>query len=466
MLPTGPPGYGESPYSAQSAFAGSPLLISPDRLVAKGWLDGAATRPPSALRTDRVEYPPMAAHRMRLLAESFDRWRSRGRDPHFFSFCDRKATWLDDFALFRALKDAHGGAPWARWDAKVRKRDSAALSAARTELAGAIEFEKFVQYVFDQQWAELRAYAAERGVALIGDIPIFVAHDSAEVWNDPGSFYLDAEGEPTFVAGVPPDYFSSVGQRWGNPLYRWKRMKRDGYRWWADRLRTMLERFDAIRIDHFVGFHRYWRIPASEPTAVRGRWMKGPGSGFFVAMKETLGRLPLVAEDLGAVTPAVFALRDEFKIPGIKILQFAFGSDPHAYTFLPHNYPRRAIAYTGTHDNDTTVGWFHDRGGGSSTRNAAQAEAERQAARQYLGTNGDEIHWDMIRAAWASVARVAIAPVQDVLGLGSEARMNRPGTASGNWAWRMDEGSLQPIHAERLSAMTKAYGRTKSKGEA
>jgi len=467
MLPVGPPGYGESPYSAQSAFAGNPMLVDVEALAGRGLLDASELAPRTELSAHgagRIDFVPMEQHRTRLLRLAFERWRSGGdeRDAGAFrAFAERSAGWLDDFALFRALKREHGGVQWTEWRPELRRRDAAALDEARARCAGEVAFERFVQYVFDAQWRELRAYAAARGVALIGDIPIFVAHDSADVWAHPGSFDLDAGGEPVAVAGVPPDYFSASGQRWGNPLYRWKRMRRSRYRWWADRLRTMLDRFDAIRVDHFIGFQRYWRIPATEPTAVRGRWMKGPGKDFFAAMESTLGTLPIIAEDLGAVTPAVFALRDRFGFPGIKILQFAFGKDPYAYTFLPYNHGRRAVVFTGTHDNDTTVGWFTDQGGGWSTRTPGETDAERAAALGYLGTSGDEIHWDMIRLALASVANTAVVPVQDVLGLGSEARMNRPGSATGNWVWRLSPGALGGVHAERLALMTTTYGRAR-----
>jgi 4-alpha-glucanotransferase len=276
-------------------------------------------------------------------------------------------------------------------------------------------------------------------------------------------FFLDDAGEPTVIAGCPPDYFSCTGQRWGNPLYRWRRLARTGHAWWVERFRTLLSRFDALRIDHFIGFARYWRIPAASPTAVEGRWMKGPGTDFFRTVKAALGGdLPLIAEDLGAVTPAVFALRDRFRLPGIKILQFAFGNDPFASTFMPHNFSQRAVVYTGTHDNDTTVGWFTDQGGGLGTRTFEQTQREREATLRYLGRTqpGEHgIHWDMIRLALSSVANVAILPLQDILGLGTEARMNRPGTETGNWAWRFERGALQAEHTARLGEMTRTYGR-------
>ncbi len=463
MLPVGPPGYGESPYSAESAFAGSPLLISLDALVDDGWLASSAIVPATALSPDRIDYAPMQAHRLTQLRSAFRSFEAsaaaRGPMDPFRRFCEANAAWLDDFALFRALKRAHGGVQWTRWEPAVKLREPSALSSARRELAPAIAFEKFAQYVFDRQWSRLRAYAAERGVGLIGDMPIFVAHDSADVWQNPSAFALDGEGEPAFVAGVPPDYFSATGQRWGNPLYRWRRMKKSGYAWWIARFRMALQRFDAIRLDHFIGFQRYWRIPADEPTAVGGRWMKGPGAAFFDIVRSALGDLPLIAEDLGEVTPAVYALRDRYRWPGIKVLQFAFGSDPSAPSFLPHNYPRRAVVFTGTHDNDTTVGWFRDPGGEGSSRTALQTEEERRTALRYFGTTGQEIHWDMIRTALASVARLAIFPLQDVLGLGSSARMNRPGQGCGNWTWRFADGALGRDLAQCLGQLTQTYGR-------
>ena len=459
MLPVGPPGYGDSPYSAQSSFAGSPLLVSLEGLADDGLLDPARVAPSAPPASGRIDFPAMQAHRTKHLRAAFEAFGAREESPAYRAFVDRSASWLDDFALFRALKQAHGGVQWTRWSPGVRRRDPEALAQARRELANEIAFEKFVQFVFDRQWRDLRGYAASRGIALIGDVPIFAAHDSADVWQNPDAFFLGDDGEPTVVSGCPPDYFSRTGQRWGNPLYRWKRLKSAGYGWWIDRLRVTLSRFDVVRIDHFIGFQRYWEIPAASPTAEGGRWMKGPRADFFSVVEKALGHLPLIAEDLGAVTPAVFALRDRFRLPGVKILQFAFGDDPHADTFLPHNYRRRAVVYTGTHDNDTTVGWFHDRGGGWSTRTPEQCDRERRAALAYLGSDGKEIHWDMIRAAFASVARLAMVPVQDLLGLGTEARMNRPGTTGDSWAWRFESGAITPSHEERLATLTRLYER-------
>jgi 4-alpha-glucanotransferase len=459
MLPVGPPGYRDSPYAAESAFAGNPLFVSLEDLAADGLLDREEVSRGGPVRTDRVDYDATRVHRLRLLSLAFDRWRTSGNDAAYDRFVAWSAPWLEDFALFRALKRAHGGVQWTRWAPALKTRERGALEAARRAHAREIELEKFIQYRFFTQWAALRGYANKRGVGLIGDLPIMMAHDSADIWQRPDLFFLDDEGEPTAVAGVPPDYFSSTGQRWGNPLYRWKRMRKDGYAWWTDRLRMMMHRFDAIRIDHFIGFQRYWRIPADLPTAIGGRWMRGPRAPFFTAMKKALGDLPLIAEDLGAATPAVFALRDRFRFPGIKVLQFAFGNDVHADSFLPHNYPRRAVVYTGTHDNDTVVGWFQDQGGAASTRTPAETEAEREHALRYLGSTGKDIHWDMIRAAYASVASLAVIPMQDVLGLGSEARMNQPATEIGNWTWRVPEGAWTPALADRLSLFARTYGR-------
>ena len=464
MLPIAPPGYGESPYSAQSAFAGSPWLVSPDLLADEGLIDSATIADHPEFTEDRVIFEPMAAHRERLLRLAYARFVTQQvNESALAEFRKREAAWLEDFTLFRALKRKHGGVAWTSWGPELRGRDPNALAKARIDLAADIAFEAFVQYVFDRQWRALRGYARARGVALVGDIPIFVAHDSADVWQNQSAFFLEENGEPTFVAGVPPDYFSVTGQRWGNPLYRWKRLKKSGFAWWIARIRATLERFDALRIDHFIGFQRYWRVPGADATAENGRWMKGPGADFFQAVQDQLGALPMIAEDLGAVTPAVLALRDRFGLPGIKILQFAFGTDPNADAFLPHNYPRNAVVYTGTHDNDTAVGWFGDHGDEHGARTPEQTERERQSLLRYLGSGPDEIHWRMIRSAMASIANLSIFPVQDVLGLGSEARMNRPGEGTGNWSWRLRKGQLTSEQAERLASLTTTYERTRTR---
>lgn len=458
MLPVGPVGFGNSPYSAQSAFAGSPLLISLEGLVDDGLLELSAVR--GRLPGRRVDYAATSAfreQRLRAAYRTFVRRPGRYR-RRFQAFCERHARWLEDLVLFRALKAAHHQRAWLEWPPALAQRDRRALSQGRRELADELSFHRFEQWLFDLQWRRFREACASRGVGLIGDVPIFVAHDSADVWAHRELFQLDDEGRPTVIAGVPPDYFSASGQRWGNPLYRWDVLKRRGYGWWVDRLAHTLERFDAVRLDHFIGFQRYWEIPASEPNAVRGRWRPGPGADFFTKVRDTLGSLPLIAEDLGAVTTEVKALRDQFAFPGLRILQFAFGNDPSAPDFLPYNYPRRTVAYTGTHDNDTAVGWFNDPGD-QGTRSRAQIAKERKYALTYVGGDGSQIHWDLLRTIQLSVANLAIAPVQDLLGLGSDARLNRPGTAEGNWEWRLAGRSLPAALARRLAELTGCAGR-------
>ena len=453
MLPVGPTGYANSPYSAQSAFAGNPALVAVDRMIDDGLLTAAdrGKRQGDALRA------------------AFAAFRHGGGDRDFKAFTTEAAPWLDDFALYRAIKRAHGETQWTLWPAPLRDRNARALAGARETFADEIAFVHFVQWRFARDWRALREYAHARGIGLIGDIPIFMAHDSADVWKKRDLYHLDRSGEAALIAGVPPDYFSETGQRWGNPLYRWDRMRQTGYAWWIQRFRATLAAFDAVRLDHFIGFVRYWAIPGHEPTAVNGRWRRGPGAHFFKTVRRALreDRLPLIAEDLGVVTPEVTALRDDFGLPGIKILQFAFGTDPNAPDFLPHNYPRNAVVYTGTHDNDTTAGWFHDPGSG--TRSAEQTEKERRVALTYLGHDataptevaGRDIHWQMIRTILMSVANVAIVPAQDLLGLGSEARMNRPGTDQGNWAFRLAAGALTPALAARLRTLCATYDRVR-----
>jgi len=460
MLPVGPTGYANSPYSAQSAFAGNPALVSIDRLIEDGLLAGGdrGRRHEEALRA------------------AFAAFRHAGGDRDFDAFATEARRWLDEFALYRAIKRAHGESQWTLWPPPLRDRNGRALAEARKTFADEIGFVRFVQWRFARDWRALREHAHGRGIGLIGDIPIFMAHDSADVWLKRDLYHLDREGEAALIAGVPPDYFSETGQRWGNPLYRWERMRKTGYAWWIDRFRATLAGFDAVRLDHFIGFVRYWAIPGGEPTAVNGKWRRGPGAHFFKAVRRGLreDRLPLIAEDLGVVTPEVRALRDAFGLPGIKVLQFAFGTDPNAPDFLPHNYPRNAVVYTGTHDNDTTVGWFHDPGSG--TRSPEQTEKERRRTLAYLGQEpsaapspsspqngaGRDIHWQMIRMILMSVANVAIVPAQDLLGLGSESRMNRPGTDRGNWAFRLAPGALTPAIADRLRGLSETYDRTRA----
>lgn len=460
VLPLGPTGYGDSPYQCFSAFAGNPLLIGPDLLLEDGLLaaDDLADLPD--FPADRVDYGPVIEYKDRLWARAFAAFR-RGDAARaelrqsFEAFCTAHAAWLDDFALFMALKEAHGGAVWNTWEGALARREPTALARARKTLADSVAAHRFRQFLFFRQWRPLKAYANERGIRIIGDIPIFVAYDSAEVWARPELFHLDEEGRPTVVAGVPPDYFSATGQLWGNPLYRWEALKASGYQWWIERIRATLGMVDIIRLDHFRGFEAYWEIPAGNPTAEIGRWVKGPGADFFQAVQRALhgataanrARLPLIAEDLGVVTPEVVALREQFNLPGMKVLQFAFAADA-ADPFLPHNYPRNCVVYSGTHDNDTTRGWYQ-----------TASEHERDFCRRYRGRDGGDVAWDFIRLAWASVADMAVAPLQDVLSLGSEARMNLPGRASGNWGWRFHADQLHEAVRDRLAELTRLYGR-------
>lgn len=451
ILPLGPTGYGDSPYQCFSAFAGNPLLISPELLVEEGLLDKEALEQVPAFPQERVDYGAVERWKNTILRQASARFflqRPSLLFGEFEAWCRQEAGWLEDYALFMALKEAHNGAPWTAWAPELAQRRPAALQRARQDLEGAVRVHRFIQFTFFRQWKALRQYAKARGVRIIGDIPIFVAHNSADVWAHPELFFLDEAGQPTVVAGVPPDYFSPTGQRWGNPLYRWDRMAEDGYAWWVQRVRKALELVDMVRIDHFRGFEAYWEVPAAEETAIHGRWVPGPGMAFFEALQAHLGTLPVIAEDLGLITPAVEQMRDACGFPGMKILQFAFGSGPDN-PYLPHNYTTpRCVVYTGTHDNDTTAGWF-----------SQIPPAERAYVCRYLHSDGREIHWDMIRLAMLSIAEMAVVPVQDVLGLGSEARMNLPGRPHGNWAWRCPAGALTDEIAGRLRQLAQDYGR-------
>jgi 4-alpha-glucanotransferase len=461
MLPVGPPGAGDSPYSSPSSFAGSRLFVSLAVLAGEGLLEAADLDAPAALGAGRADFAAARAFRSERLRRAFARFEAQGTasGPEFTEFTARNADWLEDWALFAAIKDDCAGRPWWEWPAELRSRQGDALRAARLRLSTEMRFQRFLQFEFDRQWRALRAHCQAQGVRLMGDIPIFVARDSADLWAHQELFHLDASGRPTVVAGVPPDYFSATGQLWGNPLYRWGVMRERGYDWWIARLSHTFERFDAVRLDHFIGFARYWEVPGGHTTAERGRWRKAPGVDFFKTVFERLGPLELVAEDLGSLTPEVEALRDRFTLPGMKVLQFCFGPDPGAEPLRPHNFERRLVVYTGTHDNDTTRGWFEELVAGGEAR-----LAERDVVQRYLATDGQDIAWQMLRTAWMSVARLAIAPVQDVLGLGSEHRMNRPGTAQGNWGFRLAPRVLDGGVAERLRELTGTYGRLAARG--
>jgi 4-alpha-glucanotransferase len=439
-LPLGPTHEEGSPYHSLSAHAGSRRLIDPEQLVTAGWLDGM-TEP------DPGQDPE--AYRLGLVAAAYEGFRERGGEGGygpFEAFCREHAHWLEDYALFMAVR-AEQGVPWWQWPQPLRDRDPAALEQARQRLAGTIDHHRFAQWVFFGQWHRLKAHANERGVLLFGDIPIFVAHDSAEVWAHRECFALDETGQPEAVAGVPPDYFSETGQYWGNPLFRWDRLAAEGYRWWIDRIRTQRELFDWVRLDHFRGFQAFWEIPY-EAEATEGRWVEGPGADFFEAVAEALGELPLVAEDLGVITPEVTALRQRFALPGMKVLQFAFDGDG-ANPFLPHNHARDFIAYTGTHDNNTALGWWLDE----------LDEGARERVRDYLGRPGEAMPWPLIRAALGSVARCAILPMQDCLGLDGAHRMNQPATIEGNWQWRFEWSWLADGLAGHLRHLNALYGR-------
>ncbi len=463
VLPLGPTGYGDSPYQCFSAFAGNPLLVSPERLVAERWLSPSDLEGAPSFPERHVDFEAVSRFRRPLLERAFEGFEARATASdrkRLQAFCRVQRTWLEDFALFAALKDAHGGSPWTKWDRDLARRRPAALARVRKELARQVERQRFVQHQFFTQWAELRRHCHERSVRIMGDLPIFVAHDSADVWANPELFYLEEDGSPTHIAGVPPDYFSATGQRWGNPLYRWAAMRKTGYRWWIERFRATLALVDVVRVDHFRGFEAYWEVPATEPTAIKGRWVKGPGAALFRAVEATLGKLPIVAENLGVITPAVEAMRERFGFPGMAILQFAFGTDPQAPSFRPHNYVRNLVVYTGTHDNDTTVGWWTSKGAGDSTRTPEQIERESDHCRRFLGfTDEREVHWAFIRTVLASVADTALVPLQDVLGLGSEARMNLPGQPTGNWRWRFEAHRLTAEIRDRLGELTLLYDR-------
>jgi 4-alpha-glucanotransferase len=418
-----------------------------------------------SLPAERVEFEQVQAFKNSLLRKAYERYKQTtdtNLRSAFETFAQRYADWLDDYALFRALKDAHGGVAWNEWEPALVRHTPAALVRAREQLQDEVEAQMFYQFLFFRQWFALKNYCNQRGVSLVGDLPIFVAQDSADVWTSPEQFKLDKNGTPLVVAGVPPDYFSTTGQLWGNPLYNWDRMLDDGFRWWIKRVEATLNVVDIVRIDHFRGFAASWEIPGGDKTAERGRWVEAPGRELFTAIRKALGELPIIAEDLGVITPDVVALRDEFGFPGMRILQFAFGNGTKNID-LPHNYERNVVAYTGTHDNDTTVGWFSSVAGEGSTRTAKQIERERDFCLEYLKTDGKEIHWDFIRALLASVANTAIVPLQDLLGLGTEARMNLPNTTAGNWAWRFKPNELTSEISARLKKLTEVYGRADEK---
>ncbi len=449
ILPLGPTGYADSPYQCFSAFAGNPLLVNPEALRDDGLID-AGDLEGWSLPAERVDFGPVIERKNRLLQRAWQNYQ-QGRAGHLRSeldgFLRQHHAWLSDFALFMALKDAQQGKSWQDWPRPLRLRDPQALATARGELAGGMGLHQFGQFLFFRQWRRLRDYAHQKGIRIIGDIPIFVSADSADIWANPQFFQLDEERRSRFVAGVPPDYFSATGQLWGNPLYDWAALERANFGWWVARFQALLELVDIVRFDHFRGFEGYWEVPAGRPDAVVGRWVKAPGAALLATVEKALGRLPIIAEDLGVITPEVLALRERFKLPGMRVLQFAFGDKP-TNAYLPHNYDANTVVYTGTHDNDTTRGWYR-----------ATAEKERDHVRRYLARDGSDVAWDFIRTAWSSVADCAIAPLQDVLNLGAEARMNTPGRAAGNWSWRFQAPQLHAALLARLAELTELYGR-------
>jgi len=448
MLPLNPPGFGASPYGCLSSFAGNPLLISPQRLLQDELLDPDDVADVPRFSDEHVEFERVSEYKSALLRSSWKHFHERTEfHAAFDAFIDEHREWLDDYALYMALKARNADAPWWTWSARLVRRDPHALQRAREENAETIRFWQYVQFLFFRQWSIVREAAHARGIRIMGDVPIYVANDSADVWGNRELFQLDERGKPTHVAGVPPDYFSETGQRWGNPLYRWDAMREGGFHWFVARVRANLRFADVVRLDHFRGFAAYWEIPADEPTAVHGRWMPGPGAALFDAIRNALGGLPIVAEDLGFITDDVHELRRAIGVPGMRILQFGFAQDdsPH----LPHRFEPKTVVYTGTHDNDTARGWFE-----------SATDEERDAALAYLGaSNGETIAWDLIRAAYTSVAEVAIVPAQDIVGLGSDARMNTPGEEKHNWTWRVGAGALTREQASKLRRLAMVTGR-------
>jgi 4-alpha-glucanotransferase len=454
VLPLGPTGYGDSPYQSFSAFAGNPYLISPDELLADGLLTQEDLAEMKDLPASRVDFGMVIPKKLNLLEKAFSTYQSHPEHlrQSFEYFCAENAHWLNDYTLFMALKESNGGGAWNGWPQELRSRKKTALRKAQNELSESIMRYAFYQFLFFRQWEKLRAYTHEQDIQIIGDIPIFVANDSADVWAHPELFFMDKAGNPTVVAGVPPDIFSSLGQLWGNPLYKWEAHKKDDYAWWISRVRSSLQIFDILRFDHFRGFAGYYEIPAKDKTAEFGRWVTGPGKDLFRVIDKHLGDglitpgtgLPFIAEDLGLVTPDVIELLEAFNLPGMRVLQFGFSGPDNP--FLPHNYVPNCVAYTGTHDNDTARGWF-----------AAAEKHEREFAQRYLRVDGNDFAWDLIRAVWGSVADIAITPMQDVLNCDSDARMNFPSKLGGNWEWRMKEEDMNDDLAGKLRELNWMY---------
>jgi 4-alpha-glucanotransferase len=465
VLPISPTGYADSPYQSFSSFAGNPLLISLDKMAGEGLLDAHTLAGAPHFPAGRVDFGtviPFKKARLREAARNFFSHSAAAEREAFEIFRQNNSSWLPDFALFMAAKDAHEGAVWSEWEPSLAQRRPDAIAAWREDLALPIAQHEFFQYEFFRQWSQLKWRCGELGIQLMGDVPIYVAHDSADVWAHPEFFSLDAKCRPQAVAGVPPDYFSATGQLWGNPVYRWDRLAADGYKWWIERMRAAFSLYDIVRLDHFRGFEAFWEIPAGETTAIHGHWVKGPGAEFFTVLREALGERPIVAENLGVITPEVESLRQQFGMPGMAIAQFAFGKDMRAPAFRPHNYIRDLVVYTGTHDNDTICGWWHS-GAEGSTRTEEEVQHEKDATAAYFGVSrrllDEEVNWIFIRQVMMTIASTVIFPVQDLLGLGGEARMNLPGTTNGNWQWRMHPGALTARLAGKLKELVRLYDR-------
>jgi 4-alpha-glucanotransferase len=452
VFPLGPTGYGDSPYQCFSAFAGNPLLISPEKLKEDGFLSDDGFENTIQSDRKRIDYGQAIEYKKSILKKAYINLRnnSNGQEKDFEKFCNSHKEWLDDFALFMALKDHHGGAVWSSWEKGLVQRDKKVLADWENKLSDDIQYQKFVQFNFFIQWDSVRKYANEQGIKIIGDMPIFIAYDSSDLWANKELFTVDEEGKLNFVAGVPPDYFSETGQLWGNPLYKWEEMEKDDFLWWRKRFSSLFKLVDIVRIDHFRGFEAYWKIPGGEKTAQKGKWTKAPGEKLFNTLKKHLGELPILAEDLGVITPPVEALRDQFGFPGMKVLQFAFGTKMET-KFLPHNFIPNCLVYTGTHDNDTTRAYF-------------EKEKEKDGdifehAQKYLNYYGNDILSELIRVAYASVANIVIIPMQDILNLGADARMNFPSTTGGNWSWRFTWDQIGENLSKHYSGLAQLYER-------
>jgi 4-alpha-glucanotransferase len=455
VFPLGPTGYGDSPYQCFSAFAGNPLIISPNVLLEEGFLKDNDLKNVPDFNLAKINFGELIKYKHSLLKKSFEHFKnnSNGKEKVFKEFCDKNKEWLEDYTLFMALKEHNNGDVWSKWDKDLVTRKESALKKWKEKLSDSVLFQKYVQFQFFHQWKNLKDYANKKGIRIIGDIPIFIAYDSSDLWSNKEIFTVDNEGNLTFVAGVPPDYFSATGQLWGNPLYKWNEMGKDDFLWWRKRISALLEMVDIIRIDHFRGFDAYWEIPAGSKTAEPGKWKKAPGEKLFNTIEKYLGKLPIIAEDLGVITKSVTELREKFDFPGMKILQFAFGTGMED-RFLPHNFSQNSVVYTGSHDNDTTRAYFEkEKNNGNDIYEHAQ---------KYLNYYGDDIVGELIRTAYASVADIIIIPMQDILKLGSEARMNFPGKLGGWWSWRFTWNQVNPVLASHYKGLTVLYERPSS----